>query len=121
MLRPRPASCSARENREKAFRNLYELAQRAFGQTPRQVDEQHRILDDYVFAELVYTQSKTCCWNSTTAARPRPSSIVLDLIESGRRAEAAEFMRRHLDVVRNLKVAQGKKARESKDARSEAP
>jgi hypothetical protein len=36
------------------------------GWTRDEVDEEYRILDDYVFAELVYNQSKTCCWNSST-------------------------------------------------------
>jgi len=30
-----------------------------------EIDGEHRILDDYVLAELVYDDSKTCCWNST--------------------------------------------------------
>ncbi|HEY3353353.1 MAG TPA: hypothetical protein VGQ83_08905 [Polyangia bacterium] len=67
-LKEYPASCSARENREKAFGDLYALAQRAFGQSASDVDTQYRVIDDYVFAPLVYTQSKTCCWNSSTAA-----------------------------------------------------
>jgi hypothetical protein len=33
-------------------------------------------MEDYVFAELEYTASKTCCWNSTTSAM---AAIVLDL------------------------------------------
>jgi hypothetical protein len=78
-LKEYPASCSARENREKAFRDLYDLAQRAFGQSAAEVDQQYRILDDYVFAELVYTQSKTCCWDSSTAAMYQ---IIMDYEQS---------------------------------------
>ncbi|MCX5742750.1 MAG: hypothetical protein NT062_09660 [Proteobacteria bacterium] len=63
-----PASCSARERREDAFRDLYDIEERAFGRTRGQVDADYRDLEDYVFAELEYSQSKTCCWNSTTAA-----------------------------------------------------
>ena len=39
------------------------------------VDSEFRKLEDYVFAELDYPKSKTCCWNSTNAAM---ASIVLD-------------------------------------------
>ncbi|RME26028.1 MAG: hypothetical protein D6806_06890 [Deltaproteobacteria bacterium] len=67
-LRSHPASCSARIAREEAFRDLYDLMEEHFGMSKLEVDKQYRILDDYVFAELVYNQSKTCCWNSTTAA-----------------------------------------------------
>ena len=77
-LRKYPASCSARTGREQAFEQLYKLMDEKFpspnpeapagtGWTRDEVDEEYRILDDYVFAELVYNQSKTCCWNSTTS------------------------------------------------------
>lgn len=69
-----PASCSARDNREKAFEQLYKLAG-ALGTTREALDDELRTLDDYVFAPLVYEQSKTCCWNSTDAAM---AEIVLD-------------------------------------------
>ena len=36
--------------------------------TVDELDEKYRTLEDYVLAELVYEQSKTCCWNSTTTA-----------------------------------------------------
>jgi len=65
-LRNYPASCSARTGREQAFEQLYEVMQEKFNMSRDQVDEEYRILDDYVFAELEYNQSKTCCWNSTT-------------------------------------------------------
>lgn len=63
-----PASCSARERREQAFASLYELSERAFGQSGAQVDAAYRELDDYVLGALEYAHAKTCCWNSSTAA-----------------------------------------------------
>ena len=66
-LRQYPASCSARTRREEAFDKLYDLEGEAFGKTRGQVDAEHRLLEDYVLAELTYEKSKTCCWNSTTS------------------------------------------------------
>ncbi|MFO0747461.1 MAG: hypothetical protein U1F43_17620 [Myxococcota bacterium] len=66
-LQGKPASCSNRERREAAFDDLYELMSEQFGMSAEEVDRQYRVLDDYVFPEMVYNQSKTCCWNSTTA------------------------------------------------------
>jgi len=74
-LRNYPASCSARIGREEAFRDLYDLMEEHFGMSRQEVDARYRILDDYVFAELVYEQSKTCCWNSTT---PAMYEIIMD-------------------------------------------
>lgn len=70
-----PASCSARERREHAFATLYELSERAFGQSQAQVDTAYRKLEDYVLGELEYAQAKTCCWNSSTSAM---YAIVMD-------------------------------------------
>jgi hypothetical protein len=70
-----PASCSARQRREQAFAALYEVAQRAFGQSRAAVDAAHRRLDDYVFAELDYAHARTCCWNSST---PAMYDIIMD-------------------------------------------
>lgn len=67
-LRNYPASCAARIEREKAFKELYELQLQHFGYDQETVDKQYRTLEDYVFAELEYSVSKTCCWNSSTAA-----------------------------------------------------
>jgi hypothetical protein len=79
-----PASCAARINREAAFTDLYELCQEHFGMTVKEADSLYRILDDYVFAELEYNLSKTCCWNATTNAM---YEIIMDyntdLVESG--------------------------------------
>jgi hypothetical protein len=62
-----PASCSARERREGAFRSLYGLASE-LGTTEAALDAEYRTLEDYVLGELEYTKSKTCCWNSSTPA-----------------------------------------------------
>lgn len=74
-LRSRPASCSQRTKREDAFKALYEVMQQRFNKSKAEVDAEYRKLEDHVFAELEYTQSKTCCWNSTTA---QMADIVLD-------------------------------------------
>ncbi len=74
-LRERPASCSQRTKREEAFDALYDVMGRAFGKSRAQVDAEYRTLEDYVFAELEYDKSKTCCWNSTTRDM---ADIVLD-------------------------------------------
>lgn len=66
-LRNFPASCSARINRESTFDSLYELMGEEFGMSPAEVDAEYRTFEDYVFAELEYQQSKTCCWNRSTA------------------------------------------------------
>jgi hypothetical protein len=60
-----PASCAARQRRERAFSQWYELAP-DLGTTVAQIDAQNRELADYVFAELAYSESKTCCWDSST-------------------------------------------------------
>lgn len=67
-LRSFPASCAARTKREEAFDDLYALMERDFDMTRAEVDHAYRTLEDYVFAELVYDASKTCCWNSSNAA-----------------------------------------------------
>lgn len=64
-LRNYPASCAARTRREQAFEDLYKVGE-ALGISRHEIDEEFRTLEDYVFAELVYGESKTCCWNSTT-------------------------------------------------------
>ncbi|MBK6519986.1 MAG: hypothetical protein IPG04_39105 [Polyangiaceae bacterium] len=81
-----PASCSARSNREKAFEDLYAIADK-LGTTKTALDEELRVEADYSFAPLVYEESKTCCWNSTT---PAMAEIVLDFARVEREeAEAA--------------------------------
>ena len=66
-LRNYPASCAARTAREEAFNDLYALEQQHFGLDEEAVDRKFRSVEDYVFAELEYGQSKTCCWNQSTA------------------------------------------------------
>ena len=80
-LKQYPASCSARQKREDTFKELYDhLAVHGGGQstpgpisgggssgwTREDVDRKYRTFEDYIFAPLVYDQSRTCCWNSTT-------------------------------------------------------
>jgi len=66
-LHDHPSSCAARTGREEAFRQLYELMQTSFGMDRAAVDAQYRTtIEDYVFAPLDYTKSRTCCWNHTT-------------------------------------------------------
>jgi hypothetical protein len=62
-----PASCSARELREQAFRDLYDVEGRLSQKTQSQVDFEQRKLEDYVFAQLDYSKSKTCCWDTSSA------------------------------------------------------
>ncbi len=81
-LRNYPASCSARERREGAFAELYALSSRTWGTSQAELDRLHRKPEDYVLAELAYTTSKTCCWNSTTA-------VMYDVIMAEANAEIA--------------------------------
>lgn len=82
-LRERPASCSQRTKREEAFDALYDVMQRSFGKSRTQVDAEYRKLEDFVFAELEYDKSKTCCWNSTTRDM---AEIVLDYAQKEKAA-----------------------------------
>lgn len=81
-LRNHPASCSARIAREELFDEL-KVILRSEGFTNAEIDAQHRTIEDYVFAELSYASSKTCCWNSTDADM---AAVVLDYA----RAEQAD-------------------------------
>lgn len=67
-LKQYPASCAARTRREEAFAKLYDLNYLHFSMSHAETDAAYRVLDDYVFAELEYNQSKTCCWNHSTEA-----------------------------------------------------
>jgi hypothetical protein len=62
-----PASCAARLRREESFQELYILEAENFNVNAAEVDRKYRRLSDYVFAPLVYEESKTCCWNRSTA------------------------------------------------------
>ena len=79
-LRRYPASCSARIGREQAFDDLYETAaDPAIGWSKDEVDRRFRKVEDYVFAELVYDKSKTCCWNSTNSTM---YDVIMELNET---------------------------------------
>jgi hypothetical protein len=78
-LRQYPASCSARTGREEAFDKLYPVMQENFGMSHAEVDAEYRTFEDYIYAELEYTQSKTCCWNNSTAAM---AQIILEYNQS---------------------------------------
>jgi hypothetical protein len=64
-LREYPASCSARIAREELWTDLYDLMEREFDMDRKATDLEHRTIDDYIFAELTYDLSRTCCWNSS--------------------------------------------------------
>lgn len=96
-LRKYPASCSARTNRETALTELRALAP-SLGKTAEQVDDETRSLEDYVFAELDYPQSKTCCWNSTTAAM---ADIVLEYAKAEQDEAAAEGICKEPTIFRS--------------------
>jgi hypothetical protein len=67
-LQAHPSSCAARTDRESAFTSLYSLMQDSFGMDRTAVDTQYRTIDDYVFAPLDYSKSRTCCWDHTNSA-----------------------------------------------------
>jgi len=66
-LHDHPASCSARSKREDAFKDLYKVMNDSFHKDQAAVDKEYRQTEDFVYAELEYSASKTCCWNTTTA------------------------------------------------------
>ncbi len=86
-LRNYPASCAARERRERSFAELYDLMEREFGASRAEVDRQYRSEEDFIFAELEYSASRTCCWNSSTGAMYQ---IAVDLASAERAAVEAE-------------------------------
>ena len=68
-LQEHPSSCAARSDREQAFADLYALLDTSFGMDRAAVDAQYRTtIDDYVFAPLDYSKSRTCCWDHTNRA-----------------------------------------------------
>ncbi len=81
-----PASCAARERREKAFSELYQLNRDNFSMTVEETDKAYRKKEDYVFAKLVYEKSRTCCWNSSNA---KMFDIIMDLVDSQEDAAAS--------------------------------
>jgi hypothetical protein len=66
-LREHPASCAARTRREMAWHALYEAGEE-LQLSKHMLDREYRTLEDYVFTELSYDESKTCCWNTSTAS-----------------------------------------------------
>ena len=82
-LRKYPASCAARERREKAFKALYMLNLSAFYKNKKETDKEYRKKEDYVFAQLVYEKSRTCCWNSSTA---KMFEIIMDRVDTEEKA-----------------------------------
>ncbi len=78
-----PASCAARERREHAFEDLYAIGPQ-LGMTKAEIDAEYRKLEDYVFQPLIYTQSKTCCWNSSTSAM---AAIIMDYARKEQEAQ----------------------------------
>ncbi len=90
-LRDYPSSCSARIAREQAWEALYDLMEDKFDKTREETDLLYRELEDYVFAELTYEESRTCCWNSTTSAMSGAvMSYNSDLVESGSNGACVE-------------------------------
>lgn len=88
-LRMYPASCGGREERETAFRKLYDVMSDVDGSSPEEVDAQYRTLEDYVFAPLEYMQSKTCCWNSSTSDM---ANIVLEYAQREQQQATSQGM-----------------------------
>jgi hypothetical protein len=112
-LRNRPASCANRIRREEAFDDLYAMLENK-GWTREEVDAEYRLPEDYVFAELAYDESKTCCWNQTT---PDMFDIIMDFnadrIASAGSNECMDpvvFKARNggYDLFRNFAVATGR-------------
>lgn len=104
-----PASCAARIVREEAFESLYELMETEWDWTRARVDAEYRTLADYVFAELAYNESRTCCWNSSTADMYR---IVMDYnreLQADGCAEPVVFMMRDggYEVFRDFAESRG--------------
>jgi hypothetical protein len=97
-LRERPASCSQRTKREEGFNALYEAMQQ-MGKSRAEVDTEFRKLEDYVFAELEYNSSKTCCWNATTT---QMASIVLDYADKEKAKNDADGVCRQPTVFRSM-------------------
>lgn len=96
-LRQKPASCSTRQRREDAFAALYEVMETSFGKSKAEVDAEYRTLEDHVFTNLVYQQSKTCCWNTTT---PAMAEIILDYAQKEAEKDASEGVCREPKVFK---------------------
>jgi len=66
--REHPASCSNREKREALLNDLAQLESEENYWERTETEQHYRSYEDYVFPLLKYERSKTCCWNTTTAA-----------------------------------------------------
>lgn len=98
-LRKYPASCSARIRREEAFDELYQLnASYPFNMSKEATDEKYRLREDYVFAELVYEKSATCCWNSTNA---KMFEIIMDYVKTLEKASPSCAERPPVFMLKN--------------------
>lgn len=84
-----PASCAARTRREDALERLVDLVVELRGVSREQAEADNRTLADYVFRELEYRQSKTCCWNHSNAVM---AEIVLDYAQKEQDDAAAAGM-----------------------------
>lgn len=60
-LRNKPASCSSRTLRESSWTQAIRAGQ-ALGKSEAEVRAENANDEDFIFAELIYNQSKTCCW-----------------------------------------------------------
>ncbi|MCA9515624.1 MAG: hypothetical protein KC635_11830 [Myxococcales bacterium] len=87
-LQQHPASCSNRTRREEAFTELYALLADEKGMDAEAVDRTYRTFDDYVFPELEYSKSKTCCWNSSTSEM----YLIVTTYNEVRQREAAQCL-----------------------------
>jgi hypothetical protein len=87
-----PSSCAAREQREQAFRDLYDVEGRLSQKPQTQVDAEQRKLEDYVFGQLEYSKSKTCCWDTSTSA-------MYDVIMKAAEADKAAADAQHVCVA----------------------
>ena len=76
-LELKPASCSSRALRESSWGQLISAGS-AIGKSESEVREENKTLADYVFAELIYNQSKTCCW---LTPGPEQYSVIMDYAE----------------------------------------
>jgi hypothetical protein len=83
-----PSSCESRKDRERAFENLYALADK-LGTTAGDLERQYRRIDDFVFRELDYTSSKTCCWDSSS---PQMYGIIMAYAQAEQQAAQAAMM-----------------------------
>lgn len=66
-LRNSPSSCASRTKRETILGALADLEGEDRYWSREQAERAYRTYEDYVFPDMVYNQSKVCCFNSSTA------------------------------------------------------